>query len=207
MIRRILKAGLLCVWVSMALVIATVNGLELTSLPPLLDVPTYSLATFNKDGTTNMNILTYATPVSVRPNRVWALGLFRETLTEENLLRKPTAVLQLLTEEQAELVKVLGGNSGRDIKKRQECAAKGFEWIPCDEFDGLEVLPGCAHYLQLRIQGGLVDAGSHLVAPFCHVEGMFTQSTDATESQQLKTAYLRELGIINEQGRVADSSK
>jgi hypothetical protein len=45
-----------------------VHALQSTTTPPLLDVPTYSLATLNEDGSTNMNILTYATPVAIRPD-------------------------------------------------------------------------------------------------------------------------------------------
>ena len=56
-------------------------GLLVDSPPPLLRSPTYSLATLNNDfgGSTNMNILTYATPVGVKPVRRWAVGLFRGT--------------------------------------------------------------------------------------------------------------------------------
>ena len=48
-----------------------------TTTPPLLDVPTYSLATTSVDGRTAMNILTYATPVSATPVRMWVLSLFK----------------------------------------------------------------------------------------------------------------------------------
>jgi flavin reductase (DIM6/NTAB) family NADH-FMN oxidoreductase RutF len=175
-----------------------------THTPPLLDVPTYSLATFNKDGSTNMNIMTYATPVSVTPNRVWSLGLYRDTLTQENLLRKPVAVLQLLTTEQISLVRILGGTSGRDEDKKAACAKEGFEWINYDEFQGISVLPGCAAYLYLTVQGGLLDAGSHLIVPYCQVEAMYTTEDAVSPQVHLMTSKLRELGIITEQGRVAD---
>lgn len=180
------------------------NALQPTLKPPLLDVPTYSLATFNKDGSTNMNIMTYATPVSVDPNRVWSLGIYRETLTEENLLRKPVAVLQLLTMEHVDLVTILGGNSGRDVDKKEACAKAGFEWTQFDEFQGLQVLPSCASYLYLTVQGGLLDAGSHLIVPFCQVEAMYTSGEDTSPLVHLKTGKLRELGVITEQGRLAD---
>lgn len=193
---------------SFILLLAVSSGaLQPTTTPPLLDVPTYALATLNKDGSTNMNIMTYATPVSTGPSRVWTLGIYRETLSEENLRRNPTAVLQLLTKRHADLVSVLGGNSGRDIDKRQECAKRGNSWKRCEELDGLELLPGCAAYVKISIQGGLLDAGSHLIAPYCIVQGMYedenTEKNDPLEDQ-LKTGYLRELGVITEQGRVAN---
>ncbi len=183
---------------------AVASGLQQTSNPPQLDVPTYSLATFNRDGTTNMNIITYATPVSSSPNRVWSLGVYRETLTEENLLRKPVAVLQLLTTEHVPLIDILGGKSGRDVNKKEACSKVGFTWLHCDEFQGLDVIPGCASYLFLTVQGGLLDAGSHLIVPFCQVESMYTSGDDMTSSAHLKTSRLRDLGVITEQGRVAD---
>jgi flavin reductase (DIM6/NTAB) family NADH-FMN oxidoreductase RutF len=193
---------LLCMTAAIA-----VNALQPTTTPPLLDVPTYSLATFNEDGSTNMNIITYATPVSIRPDRVWSLGLYKETLTKVNLMRNPTCVLQLLREPQAELVRVLGGQSGRDADKREECAKLGFEWQELENCDGLEVLPGCAYYLKIRIQGDLVDAGSHLIAPFCQVEEMYTGDTGEGSMAHLSASRLRELGIITEQGRVANVEK
>lgn len=197
------------VLLTVVLAVVAQAALQPTTTPPLLDVPTYSLATLNKDGSTNMNIMTYATPMSVVPQRVWALGIYRETLTEENLHREPTAVLQLLTKDQHNLVSVLGGNSGRDIDKREECARRGYAWKRCDEVGGLELLPGCAHYLHLCIEGGLVDAGSHLIAPYCTVLGMYQDDTEnGFESHtHLKTGHLREMGVITEKGRVADQSR
>jgi flavin reductase (DIM6/NTAB) family NADH-FMN oxidoreductase RutF len=177
-------------------------SLQAVSTPPLLDSPVYALATLNKDGSTNMNIVTYATPVSIRPDRVWSLGIYKDTLTLDNLLRNPVCVLQLLTESQAKTVTVLGGSSGRDIDKREKCASLGFEWISLpDDFD-VQVIGGCVHYLKLSIKGGLVDAGSHLIVPYCQVEEMYTE--DDNIGVQLSTGKLRELGIINEAGRVTE---
>jgi flavin reductase (DIM6/NTAB) family NADH-FMN oxidoreductase RutF len=183
------------------------SALQPTSKPPLLDVPIYALATLNKDGSTNMNILTYATPVSAHPCRVWSLGVYRETLSEENLLRKPVGVLQLLTKDHVDLVGILGGNSGRDIKKKEACAKVGFEWIRCDYFRGIQVLPGCASYLFLTIQGGVLDAGSHLIVPYCEVQSMYTSTEAISSSDHLRTSRLRDLGIITDQGRVADMKR
>ena len=177
--------------------------LQPTTNPPLLDVPVYALATRNKDGTTNMNILTYATPVSAHPTRVWTLGVYRETLSEENLMRKPYGVLQQLTKDQVDLVSILGGNSGRDIDKKEACAKSGFEWIDCDHFDGLQVLPGCAFYMSFNIQGGVLDAGSHLIVPYCEIKSMYTLGVTSS-GDHLKTGSLRDLGVITDKGRVAD---
>lgn len=198
--------------VTAAVHIFTVDGLlESTTVAPLLDVPTYSLATLNRDGSTNMNILTYATPVSLHPTRVWSMGLYKDTLTEENLLRKPICVLQLLTEDNhAEIVSPLGGTSGREVDKKEECAKLGMEWIDLydDDGSGIQVLPGCSHYLKMIIQGGLIDAGSHLIVPYCEVEGMYISSPSEDSADQLpahlSTQKLRELGIIGVWGGIQD---
>ena len=186
--------------------VVVVDALQVTYDPPLLDVPTYSLATLNEDGSTNMNIVTYATPVSIRPDRVWTLGMFKDTLSQENIMRNPVCVLQLLRDQHADLVRSLGGNSGRDINKKEECAKLGFEWEELQNCNGLEVLPGCEIYLKLCVQGGCVDAGSHLIVPFCRVEKMYTDN-DGSGAGHLSTGRLRELGIITEQGRVATLEK
>ena len=71
------------------------SPLQPTERPPLLSTPVYSLATLNDDGTTNMQILTYATPVGISP-RTWAVSLYRPTLTHANWLAQKRGVLQLL---------------------------------------------------------------------------------------------------------------
>jgi flavin reductase (DIM6/NTAB) family NADH-FMN oxidoreductase RutF len=179
--------------------------LQPTSNPPLLDVPTYSLATLNEDGSTNMNILTYATPVSILPDRVWSIGLFRDTLSEENLRRTGVCVLQLLTDRHANAISLLGGTSGRDVDKKVECEKLGHVWEDLDE--QFQVLPGCASYLKMTVKGGVVDAGSHYIVPFCEVTKMYSDNgdQDGNENQKhLSTGKLREWGIITEKGRVAE---
>lgn len=54
--------------------------------PPPLNNHVYSLATLNKQGsgTTNMNIVTFATPVSIEPRRLWVVSLYKHTLSREN---------------------------------------------------------------------------------------------------------------------------
>jgi flavin reductase (DIM6/NTAB) family NADH-FMN oxidoreductase RutF len=178
-----------------------------SSTPPLLDVPTYSMATCDANGTTNMNVLTYATPVCARPDRVWALGLYKGTLSYENFLVTKSCVLQLMTEQHVPLVKLLGGSSGNEVDKQNGCESLGFAWgkLPGGEqsasLDPL-VLPGCAYYLKLTAMGDLVDCGCHCAA-LCKVECMYVNNEE-TQTSYVSTARLRELGIITEQGRVAE---
>jgi len=180
------------------------SAFQPTPDPPLLDSPTYSLATLNEDGTTNMNILTYATPSSIRPDRIWSLSLFRETLTHDNLVRNKKCVLQLLTEDHAELVTILGGFTGTEVDKEQSCAGLGFKWEDLGNESGLKVLPGCAHCLYMTNEGEMIEAGSHLLVPCCKVKQMYKGNT---QSKHLMTGRLRELGIITELGRVAEDKR
>mmetsp|Transcript_63519 Transcript_63519/g.187516 ORF Transcript_63519/g.187516 Transcript_63519/m.187516 type:complete len:209 (-) Transcript_63519:37-663(-) len=206
------------VFLFIVLVLSAVNAgcsLELTSTPPLLDVPTYSLATLGRNGRTGMNILTYATPVSIRPERVWSIGLFKGTVAHENFRDRRSGVLQLLRTPHYKVVKLLGGASGRDVDKEAECAKLGFPWMSmskeCEEDQNEEshlVLPGCASYIKLTLLGDLIDAGSHDIA-LCRVESMLTDDDSSHEEgnekpSYLSTAALREMGIITEQGRVAE---
>mmetsp|Transcript_9188 Transcript_9188/g.14701 ORF Transcript_9188/g.14701 Transcript_9188/m.14701 type:complete len:225 (+) Transcript_9188:179-853(+) len=184
--------------------------IQKTTTPALLDVPTYSLATLNEDGSTNMNILTYATPVSIAPTRVWTMGLYKDTLSDENLRRTGVCVLQLLTDQHADAVPLLGGTSGRDVDKRLGCAKLGMEWEDLNDKHGFQVLPGCASYIKLTVEGGVVDAGSHFIVPFCEVSDMYSSQVNGDGEQtasHLSTGKLREWGVITEKGRVADNKQ
>ncbi|GFH57490.1 hypothetical protein CTEN210_13966 [Chaetoceros tenuissimus] len=168
------------------------QSLQITSVPPLIDVPTYSLATLDGQGKTCMNILTYATPVSVRPDRVWSIGIFKGTQTHENFSKSKRGILQLLAPRQSKVVRLLGGSSGKDVDKCEECKKLGFPWIILDgeEVEGEEemplVLPDCVYYLELTLIGDEANEDEIQQVPY------------------LNTASLREMGIITSAGRVAD---
>jgi flavin reductase (DIM6/NTAB) family NADH-FMN oxidoreductase RutF len=188
--------------------IASCNSFEIALTPPLLDVPTYSLATNNEgDGGTGMNIMTYASPMSVSPDRLWAIGLFKNTQSHANFIREKRGVLQLLTANHIPLVKLLGGSSGFDVDKQAACEELGCAWKTLlDEDDVTDdshplVLPDCHSYLVLTQHGPIIDGGSHDIA-ICKVEAMYTAST----KPYLSTSALRELGIITDQGRVSDET-
>ena len=104
-----------------------------TEAPPLLNSPVFSLATLGADGRTSMNMLTYATPISVRPERLWAISIFRDTQTHANWRRRSTGVLQQLSAEQAPLTSALGGTSSAEegVDTSTDCRTEGV-WI-CSE--------------------------------------------------------------------------
>ena len=208
-----------------------------TDIPPLIDVPVWSMATLNTfddddDGddddvgddnddtqttttttaatttTTNMNLLTYATPVSIKPYRLWAIGLYKQTLTYKNFIRNKCCIMQLLTKKHIPIIKVLGGKSGSDIDK--ELAITNIdsslrpERMVCDEsrqeeddldsdakneeddrFANIKVLPGCSYYLKLTVMGDdmLIDGGeSHDIA-ICKVEEMLVVKNPSSKDE------------------------
>ena len=185
---------------------------------PVLTSPVFSLATA-VDGKTNMNMLTYATPVGIRPQRLWAISLFRKTATHAAWSAGGgRGVLQQLAEQHAVLTHVLGATSGADADKEAACEACGFGWSESADGGDERLLPGCVAYLRLVQQGELIDAGEHDVA-ICAVEGMYSAaagsrggggvvvvSGDEPEPEPLSTALLRERGLISTLGRATDDA-
>lgn len=88
---------------------AMLPNLALVDSPPPLNSPVFSLATVGADGVTDMNILTYCSPVGIRPTRKWAVSLYRSTLSHQNFVRNGGGVLQLLRVKHAGLTFTLGG--------------------------------------------------------------------------------------------------
>ncbi|KAL7449768.1 hypothetical protein ACHAWC_001794, partial [Mediolabrus comicus] len=179
---------------------------QATTIPPLIDVPTWSLSTKpgnndDTDAVSTMNILTYASPVAIQPYRMWSISLYKGTLSHENFVKERRGILQLLRLEHAfckvdddidggkhgALIRVLGGSSGRDVDKETVCEELGFPWqtLECkgeskanDDNDVWpKVLPHCVYYLKLELVGEMIDCGSHDVA-LCRVVDMVMTTDD-----------------------------
>lgn len=203
-----------------------------TTIPPLIDVPTFSLSTKtgnndDDDAVSTMNILTYASPVAIQPYRMWSISLYKGTLSHENFAKEKRGILQLLRPEHAlckvddidggrhgSLIRVLGGSSGRDVDKETICEQLGFSWqrLECkgeskanDEDNWPKVLPHCVYYLKLELVGEMIDCGSHDVA-LCRVVEMVTTDEQPIntndELNYISTRKLREMDIISELGRI-----
>ena len=129
-----------------------------------------------------MNIVTFATAVSVAPPKIWAVSLYTTSLTRRAFLDSKVGVLQLLRPDQSKLVPILGKRSGYEdgYDKRNKCKGAGFGWVAyCggddesgedrskDEGFGLQCLPGCASYIKLKVLS-YHNAGDHDVA-LCEV--------------------------------------
>ena len=115
--------------------------------------------------------------------------------------------------EKGDLIRLLGGLSGRDVDKRVACENLGYAWdqLPSagDESDEEDddswpyVLPSCLYYILLELVGDLIDCGSHEVA-LCRVVNMLSgeDTRDIAELDFLSTRELRRKSIISELGRV-----
>ncbi|KAL7442084.1 hypothetical protein ACHAXM_008217 [Skeletonema potamos] len=167
-----------------------------------------------------MNILTYASPVAIKPHRMWSISLYKGTLSHENFAKEKRGILQLLRPEHVKgeeapgkLIRVLGGSSGRDVDKQAMCEKLGFPWqsLDCTEETSdtsgwPQVLPHCVYYLKLELVGELIDCGSHDVA-ICRVVEMVSEDDSTNAAEELKyisTRTLREMNIISELGRIKD---
>lgn len=164
-----------------------------------------------------MNIVTFATTVSVATPKLWVVSLYYDTLTKDSFLSSETAVLQLLTPLQKHLVNVLGMRSGyeKSYSKQTECSNLGFHWVqsslasqgnrPGDR-SSIELLPRCATYIYLKLKE-TIPAGDHLVA-LCEVvqtgqwddakgDVVIGGGEDALDpTSALYTGQLRQEGII-----------
>jgi len=159
-----------------------------------LSVPVYSLATagvFNgvSKSRATMNITTYATPIAIQPARRFVIALYHGTLSTENMLARGKAVLQILGEQHAELLPLLGKSSGHEIDKIALLEERGFETV---ERFGVPTLASCLGVVELSIVN-IQDVGDHDVV-LCDVE---RYEDFASESDlPLYTAKLRELGLV-----------
>ena len=172
--------------------------------PPPISVPVYSLASTlptdsissqSEDGVnspnmkTSMNIMTFCTPVSVAPPKLWTLSLYTNTMTKEYFFKSKIGILQLLDKKQCDLVPILGKRSGYelDYSKELECEKNGFKWgnygitskeIDNDDYEeeeekllqSIQLLPNCQSYIKVRLLETF-DAGDHEVA-LCQVIGV-----------------------------------
>ncbi|GFH55506.1 hypothetical protein CTEN210_11982 [Chaetoceros tenuissimus] len=152
--------------------------------PPSVSMPVYSLASKSEDNRPSMNIVTFTTPVSVKP-KLFMVSLYHNTMTKDSFLHSKYGILQLLNKDQKYLVQILGKSSGYDTTdledglnpKEGKCQEKGYAWttenisfgqsLKEDEgrnaFREIKVLPQCSSYIGLKLMNTM-DAGDHVMA-------------------------------------------
>lgn len=151
-------------------------------------------------------MLTYATPVGIRPDRLWCISLYRKTKSHANFIARKSGVLQLLTERHAPLTYLLGGQTGQDVDKQKRSSELGFQWQSTAAVEEM-LLPGCSAYIRLVLVGDITNAGDHDVA-ICRLEKTLAPELRADKevddddvSRPLMSAFLREKGLISNKGQ------
>lgn len=162
----------------------------------------WSLSTHccNDPTVTNMNLVTYANPVAIKPVETWALSLYKGTLSLENFAIHRTAVLQQLTHSHINSISLLGKTSGRTIDKIAELGRLGHTFTEVDvevNLPKLRVLSTSP--LLLFLQATVtppIDLGDHWLY-LCKVQKLM-RHTDVIlpEMKPLFTDYLRQNHII-----------
>jgi len=74
------------------------TGIPDTDTPPFaqLSTPVYSLSSCGADGgSKTLNIVTYASPIAIKPVRKYVVGLYVDTLSWQNVRATGRAVLQV----------------------------------------------------------------------------------------------------------------
>ena len=125
----------------------------------LINFPVYSLATY-RDGKVNMNICTYVTPISLKP-KLYAVAVFENTQSLENVELANTAVLQILRKPHLDLVNILGKKSGKNMDKYEFLSQKKL----LTKWKSFDVLKDAAAYLLLEKQSKRIT-GDHTLYTF-----------------------------------------
>ena len=149
-----------------------------------IDLPVYSVS--SRDGADgNMHICTYVSGVSMSPKR-FMVALFKGTRTLELVERNPVFVLQLLAEDQARLVTLLGRRSGHDTDKQAILAKRGLT----TEWKGFNVLKDALAWMEMRVIDRM-DAGDHVMT-LCDL----VSHRNVREGDALTIDVLRAKGLV-----------
>jgi flavin reductase (DIM6/NTAB) family NADH-FMN oxidoreductase RutF len=146
----------------------------------------YSLATLDLEtGKTNMNICTYVSAVSMEPKLI-LVAVYKNTKTLENLQKNPKGILQLLTVEQANLVKKFGKTSGRNTDKLKNLKN------PIKDLNGIQFLTDCVAIMELDFQEVLEVTGDHII----YIGKVISSKNLNPNSEILTTSFLKDKKII-----------
>jgi flavin reductase (DIM6/NTAB) family NADH-FMN oxidoreductase RutF len=150
-----------------------------------VDQPVYSLSTIGKTGA-NMNIATYVTPVSMKPKR-YLCAVYHGTQTLVNLESNTRFVLQIMAQEQAALVRLLGKQSGKKIDKITRLEKKKLT----TNWNGFTVLKDALAWIELQILEQM-EGGDHR----CYLCDVVAYRNNQ-EGNPLTVKYLGEQKIIS----------
>lgn len=148
--------------------------------------PVWSVSTLDTAGVGNMNIATYVQAVSLDP-KLMTIALYNDTKTLTNVTQTKRALLQLLPESLAPVVRVCGQKSGNDIDKISRLEKR----FTLEQKNGLYYFTAAAGYVELTLID-LHDVGGD------HMLGTFTVEKQKSlhDVPLLTTDYLREQKYI-----------
>ncbi len=147
------------------------------------NLPVYSVSSRHLDAA-NMNIITYATAVSMKPKR-YLCAIYKGTKTLENVTATQHFILQLLASHQYPLVKLLGQQSGKKIDKIKKIGAKALiQW------NGFEVLKDALALMEMKVIHSF-DGGDHICF-LCDV----VAAKNSNNGEGLNLEILRQKKII-----------
>ena len=121
-----------------------------------INLPVYSVSSKSKESQ-NMHICTYVSSVSTSPKRMM-VALYNNTKTLENVSENPHFVLQLLSESQYNLVKLLGQTSGHTTDKLSRLKKRNLLSV----WKNFSVLTDSLAYIELK-SINTIDGGDHIM--------------------------------------------
>lgn len=122
------------------------------------DQAVWSLVTKDAAGRPNFNICTYVTSVSMEP-KLMMVAIYQGTKTLENVKSNNQALLQLLTQELAPVVRVCGQMSGHKIDKFTRLK-KRYDF---SEQAGLPYFTAAAGFMELEFTKLIEIEGDHVL--------------------------------------------
>ena len=120
-----------------------------------VDLPVYSISSKGNEYD-NMNIITYASAVSMKPKR-FICAVYKNTKTLENVILNGVFVLQILSDSQYALVRLLGKQSGNKINKIERLRKRNL----ISEWKGFTILKDALAIMEMNIIQE-IDGGDHV---------------------------------------------
>ncbi|MCS6975093.1 MAG: flavin reductase family protein [Cyclobacteriaceae bacterium] len=147
-----------------------------------VDQPVYSIASA-WNGKANMNICTYAVPVSMKP-KLYVVAIYRNTCTLDLVTQSREFVLQLLCEKHYRLVKLFGKTSGRNTDKLSKIK------FPLGSYQSIPYLTDALAIVHLSVLD-FIETGDH-ISTICRVNAYRNLSI----GKPLTIRYLQQKKII-----------
>ena len=138
----------------------------------IIDLPVYSLVSYDTSDNLNMNICTYVSAVSMKP-KIYSIAIYYGTKTIKNLENSNNVVLQILSKENIGLVKTLGKKSGMKIDKEKYLRKQNLlKW------KDYEVLDKSCALIELKKSDCIKNHGDHAIYLFDLVSSKTIKEND-----------------------------